>query len=201
MEKFVGYDDIQVSEGFEKLPAGGYKCYIKQARFEDWKSGNGRSLVLCVDIKEGEHKDYYKRNFEGQQKDKKWRGIHRVGLPTNASSEGMKKAFKSFVTVLENSNKGFVFPWGKDDAETCKLLKDKLIGLVFGEEEYFKQDGTIGVSVKPFWPRSYDKVLDAEVPERKKVQGGGSVPNATGTGAAWEPNIPTNTDDDDDLPF
>lgn len=201
MEKFTGYDDIQVNEGFVKLPAGGYKCFIKQAKFEAWKNGNGQSLVLCIDIKEGEYKDYYKKDFEGQTKDKKWRGLARIGVPTNSSSDGMKKAFKSFVTALENSNKGFSFPWGKDDAETCKLLKDKLIGFVFGEEEYYKNDGSIGVSVKPFWPRSYDKVLDAEAPQRKTVQGG-APQQASGSSTAWTPNTPTNNfEDDDDLPF
>lgn len=198
MEKFQGYDDVQVSEGFTKLPAGGYKCFIKQAKFETWKNGNGQSLVLLIDIKEGEYKDYFKKNFEEQTKDKKWRGIHRVGIPTNSSSEGMKKAFKSFVTVLENSNKGFTFPWGKTDEETCKLLKDKLIGLVFGEEEYRKQDGSVGVSVKPFWPRSYDKVLEADVPERKKLEGGSS---ASSSGSGWTPNVPPTDDSEDDLPF
>ena len=197
MQKFDGYDDIQVNEGFTKLPAGGYKCFVKQAKFEAWKNGNGESLVLCIDIKEGDHKDYYKKDFEAQTKDKKWRGIHRVGIPTNTSSDGMKKAFKSFITALENSNKGFTFPWGKTNEETSKLLKDKLIGLVFGEEEYTKQDGAVGVSVKPFWPRSYDKVLDAEIPERKKV--GGGTGQAASTGSAWTPNTPAA--DDDDLPF
>lgn len=199
MKKFNGYDDIQVNEGFVKLPAGGYKCFIKQAKVEKWNNGNGESIVLCVDIKEGEFKDHFKKDFESQTKDKKWRGIHRVGIPTDSSSEGMKKAFKSFVTVLENSNKGFTFPWDKEDADTCKMLKDKLIGLVFGEEEYTKQDGSIGVSVKPFWPRSYDKVLEADVPERKKVQG---ASNTSSSASTWNPSAPSAVDDsDDDLPF
>ena len=200
MEKFAGYDDIQVNEGYVKLPVGGYRCYIKQAKFEQWKNGNGQSLVLCIDIKEGEYKDYYKKDFESQTKDKKWRGVDRIGIPTNQSSDGMKKAFKSFVTSLENSNKNFSFPWGKDDAETCKLLKDKLIGFVFGEEEYYKPDNSIGVSVKPFWPRSYDKVLEAEAPQRKTVQGGAQQQSTGGSSTAWTPST-LHAYDDEDLPF
>lgn len=196
MKKFTGYDDVQVNEGFEKLPAGGYKCYIKQAKIEAWKNGNGQSIVLLIDIKEGEHKDFYKKQFDAQTQDKKWKGVARVGIPTDSSSEGMKKAFKGFVTVLENSNKEFKFPWDKSDEDTCKALKEKLIGFVFGEEEYAKQDGSIGVSVKPWWPRSYDKVEGLEAPERKKLQGTSS----TG-GSSWNPQTPAAPDDDDDLPF
>lgn len=196
MKKFAGYDDVQVNEGFEKLPAGGYKCYIKQAKIEAWKNGNGQSIVLLIDIKEGEHKDFYKKQFDAQTQDKKWKGVARVGIPTDSSSEGMKKAFKGFVTVLENSNKEFKFPWDKSDEDTCKALKEKLIGFVFGEEEYAKQDGSIGVSVKPWWPRSYDKVEGLEAPERKKLQGTSS----TG-GSSWNPQTPAAPDDDDDLPF
>ena len=74
------------------------------------------------------------------------------------------------------------------------MLKDKLIGFVFGEEEYRKQDGSIGVSVKPMYPRSYDKVLEAQVPERKKIQDSGSS-----SSGSWTPSAPQA--DDDDLPF
>lgn len=197
MKKFNGYDEIPVNEGFVKLPAGGYKCFIKQAKVQKWSNGKGESLVLCIDIKEGEFKDHFNKDFESQTKDKKWRGIHRVGIPTDSSSDGMKKAFKGFVTVLENSNKGFTFPWDKEDADTCKALKDKLIGLVFGEEEYKKNDGSIGVNVKPFWPRSYDKVLEADVPMRKKVDDD----SGSSKGNTWNPSTPPATDDDDDLPF
>lgn len=194
MKKFAGYDETQTFGDYEKLPAGGYKCYIKQAKVEKWQNGNGESLVLCIDIKEGEHKDYYKRNFESQTNDKKWKGVARIGIPTDSSSDGMKKAFKGFVTSLENSNKGFTFPWDKSDEDTCKMLKDKLIGFVFGEEEYRKQDGSIGVSVKPMYPRSYDKVLEAQVPERKKIQDSGSSSSGSCTPSAPQA-------DDDDLPF
>lgn len=194
MKKFAGYDETQTFGDYEKLPAGGYKCYIKQAKVEKWNNGNGESLVLCIDIKEGDHKDFYKKNFESQTNDKKWKGVARIGIPVDSSSDGMKKAFKGFVTSLENSNKGFTFPWDKSDEDTCKMLKDKLIGFVFGEEEYKKQNGDIGVAVKPMWPRSYDKVLEAPVPERKKLQ------TSSTNSSSWDPSAQPSTEDEE-LPF
>lgn len=195
MKKFAGYEEAQVFGDNKKLPVGGYKCYIKQAKFEAWKNGNGQSLVLCIDIKEGEYKDFYKKNFEAQTQDKKWKGIYRLAVPTDSSSDNMKSFFKGFVTALENSNKGFEFPWDKSDEDTCKALKDKLIGLVFGEEEYRKQDGNIGTVVKPVRVRSYDKVLEADIPEKKKLQDSGS----SLSGSSWNPSA--QAQDDDDLPF
>ena len=35
------------------------------------------------------------------------------------------------------------------------------------QKEYLKADGTIGVSVKPKFPRSWEKVEEAEIPKRK----------------------------------
>lgn len=196
MKKFAGYDETQAFGDYVSLPAGGYKCYIKQAKIERWQNGNGESLVLCIDIKEGEYKDYYSKNFNEQTSEKKWKGVARIGIPTDASSDGMKRAFKSFITALENSNKGFIFPWDKTENEQFKALKDKLIGFVFGEEEYQKQDGSIGVSVKALWPRSYDRVLDAPIPERKKLK---DSSNSTSGGGFWDPNSAPIKDDE--LPF
>lgn len=198
MKKFAGYDDIQVNEGGKRLPAGPYRCIIKQAKEEERSNKQGTNLVILFDIAEGEYKGHFKEDFDKQTSSKKWRGIFRIGVPDDAASEGLKKFFKSVITSIEKSNPGWMFGW---DDKSVASMKDKKIGFVFGEEEYLK-DGQVKVAIKPFFPRSWDTVLDAEVPERKKVQGGNaSTPtNVAGTGGAWNPSAPA-TDEDDDLPF
>ena len=192
MKKFAGYDDIQVSEGFKILPAGPYRCVIKKATEEARANSEGTNLVILFDIAEGEHKGHFKDDFEKQTSSKKWRGIYRIGVPVDSSSDNLKKFFKSLITSIEKSNSGFKFDF---DDKSVAALKDKKVGFVFREEEYEK-DGKVKVAVKPFFPRSWENVLEAEVPERKTLQGTSS----TG-GSSWNPQTPAAPDDDDDLPF
>lgn len=194
MQKFTGYDEIQVNEGFKVLPAGPYKCIIKKATEEAKQSGKGTNLVILFDIAEGDNKGHFKDDFDKQTNSKKWRGIYRIGVPENSSSEGLKKLFKSLITSIEKSNAGWMFGW---DDKSIASMKDKKIGFVFGEEEYLK-DGQVKVAVKPFFPRTYDTVLDADTPERKKIAGGTTPTSVSGTQSAWTPSAPV---DDDDLPF
>lgn len=197
MQKFDGYENIQVSEGGKKLPAGGYKCIIKNVKIEPWTNGKqGSSLVLAIDILEGEHKDHFKKQFEGQTQNKKWPGTYRTEAPSNTSSEKSKEMFKRLITSIERSNPGFNWDWDE------KKLKDKKVGFVFGEVERNKQDGSgTYMWTEPRWARSLDTVLEAETPVPKMLQGGNNTPtNVAGTGNAWTPNTPT-MEDDDDLPF
>ena len=194
MKKFAGYDDIQVNEGFKILPAGPYRCVIKKATEEARANSEGTSLVILFDIAEGEHKGHFKDDFEKQTSSKKWRGIYRIGVPVDNSSDGLKKFFKSLITSIEKSNPGFKFDF---DDKSVAALKDKKIGFVFGEEEYEK-DGKVKVFIKPFFPRSWESVLDAEVPTRKKLEGASTSSNS---GSGWTPNVPAAIEDDDDLPF
>lgn len=192
MKKFAGYDDIQVNEGFKILPAGPYRCVIKKATEEARANSEGINLVILFDIAEGEHKGHFKDDFEKQTSSKKWRGIYRIGVPVDSSSEGQKKFFKRLITSIEHSNEGYKFDF---DDKSLANMKDKKVGFVFREEEYEKE-GKVKVAIKPWFARSWDGVLDEKVPERKKLQGTSS----TG-GSSWNPQTPTAPDDDDDMPF
>lgn len=199
MQKFDGYENIQVSEGSTKLPAGGYKCIIKQVKIEDWSNGKqGSSLVLAFDILEGEYKDHFKKQFDSQTQNKKWPGTYRTEAPSNASSDKSKEMFKRLITAIERSNPGFNWDWDENK------LKGKKVGFVFGEVERKKQDGSgTYMWTEPRWPRSLDTVLEADIPAPKMLQGNNSsapLTSVAGTPvASWTPNVPV--DDDDDMPF
>ena len=93
--------------------------------------------------------------------------------------------FKAFITAVEESNSGYRF----DDNE--ETLKGKLVGLVIGQEEYRKLDGTIGKRWYINQVRSIQAIKSGKfaVPEFKKLKD-----ESTG----WQPAEST---DDDDLPF
>ncbi|MHC1750708.1 MAG: hypothetical protein AB9856_20745 [Cellulosilyticaceae bacterium] len=198
MQKVDGYENITVSEGNSKLPAGGYKCIVKQVKIEPWSNGKqGSSLVLAIDIIEGEHKDFFKKQFEGQTQNKKWPCTYRTEAITNTSSDKSKEMFKRLITSIERSNAGYNWDWDE------KKLKGKKVGIVFGEVERQKQDGSgTYMWTEPRWARSLDTVLDAEVPAPKMLQGSNTpITSVAGTPvAAWTPNTAAQ-DDDDDLPF
>ena len=74
---------------------------------------------------------------------------------------------KAFITSVENSNPNYTYDWSKD----INQLVDKKIGLVFGWEEYTKQDGTTGVATKLVQFRSIDKVDSVKIPKVKLLDG------------------------------
>ena len=164
MEKLQGYEEAQAITGeYERLEAGGYICKIVSAKEEKSKSGK-RMLVLALDILEGDKKDYFKKRFdENTSPDKKWS----AGAIYRQMLEGEKAAgfLKGLVTSLEASNDGFKWNWDE------KKLKDLKCGAIFGEEEYERLDGSIGISTKIKYIRTIKTIQEGnyKVPEIKKL--------------------------------
>ena len=184
MNKPEGYDSTQAFTGdFETLPGGGHICFIRQAKL-DKTSTDKDVLILLFDIFEGEHKDFYKRDFERRKESKpdaKWQGTYRQ--LTDGKS---LPYFKGMITAIENSNSGYKWNW--DEA----TLKGKVFGGVFGQEEYKGNDGKVHMSTKCRWVRSVEQIRKGtEVPEIKRLAGGN-----TSAGYA-----PIDEQEQDDLPF
>ncbi|MBP3464092.1 MAG: hypothetical protein J6K45_06405 [Clostridia bacterium] len=190
MEKIAGYDEAVALTGeYEVLEPEGYICKVISAKVETSQNGN-EMLVIAFDVETGEHKGIYKRRFDEAVKANndpntkiKWpnNGIHRIML-NNDKAAGF---LKGFMTSVESSNSNFKWDWDE------KKLKDKLFGGIFGEEEYEKNDGSIGTSTKLRWIRSVQAIEDGKykIPDPKKL-------NKSNV------NSPFNEDDDDDdLPF
>lgn len=133
INKPSGYDEAQEYGEFEKLELGGHVCKILQAKVEsyDW----GSVLILLFDIHEGSKSDgFYKRNFDSQGENKKWKGTFRQNLPVDNPTEDKEiktlRGFKTLINCIEKSNSGYKWNW---DEQT---LKGKLFGGVFGRKEY-----------------------------------------------------------------
>lgn len=185
MKKFELFDKVQATQARQQLPTGGYRCKILKAEETEYTWGS--VFVVSFDIAVGEYAGFYKKDFNSQDKDKekKWRGTYRLNLPNGKSEKADEfnaRQFKSFTQAVEKSNPGYKWSW---DEET---LKEKMIGLVFGEEEW-SMNGKTGMTVKARYATSIDEVEKAKVPQPKMINGGSSQV----AGAQAE--------DDDDLPF
>lgn len=187
MEKIKGYEEAKAITGeFEKLEAGGYICKIVSAKEEKSKSGK-RMLVIALDIAEGDRKDYFRNRFnENTNPDKKWP----AGAIYRQMLEGDKAVgfLKGLMTSLEASNDGFKWDWDE------KKLKDLKCGAIFGEEEYEKTDGSVGISTKVKFIRTVKAIQDGnfKVPELKKLPQ---------KGEAFEDFLNSVDSDNEDLPF
>jgi len=130
MKKFNNYDKALESakyKGSAQIPVGAYVCKITNVREEDvdW----GKRLVVAFDVSEGEHKDFFKKQFdESTDENKKWKGIARINEPTDDGSDEddkKKKAFARWTNALEESNSGYSWDW--DETK----WKGKSIGIIF----------------------------------------------------------------------
>ena len=153
-------------ESQQTLAPGGHIVRIANMRQETSRNGKPM-LVVAFDIEEGSEFDgYYKRLHENKKKfdqGAKWGGVIRFML-YNAQG-GTNGFFKGFIGALEESNPGFRWNWEE------RSVTGKLCGMVFGEEEYRKQDGSIGTSVKAQMARSVQAIRDGvEVPAKRCVK-------------------------------
>jgi len=186
MKRYDGYDKAEAYTGeYKTLELGGHICVIKKVTSEE--KDYGTLLRIGFDIAEGEHKGFYQRQFDRKKEtnpDAKWQGMYYQTI-----KQDDLKYFKGFITAIENSNNGFKWDW--DETK----LKGKIFGGVFGEEEYQKNDGTIGKSVKCRFVRSAEQVRKGvEVPEIKKLKGN-DAHSSYSSGHSYADN------DDDELPF
>ena len=132
MKAFNGYDEAKKeaqASASAKLPAGAYVCKVQDVRLEefDW----GSRLIIAYDITEGEFKGFFKKQFdENTSEDKKWKGKTAIYVPKDDGSDKdkiTKRSFASWIDAFEKSNKGFSWDWDE------KKLKDKVVGIVYGE--------------------------------------------------------------------
>ena len=182
MKRLIGIKDVEeATGGFKRPEAGGYVCIITDV--EDFPEKE--YLSIEYDIAEGEFRNYYKeldekRGFWGARFIKSYKDS---ALPF----------FKSFCTAVTESNNKFIF----DGDEYCdeKTLFNKRIGLVLGEEEYQKQDGSLSTRLYVAQTLSVDRIRkgDYKVPELKRLK------ESENDGGSYM-SMPTD-DPMDELPF
>lgn len=153
----------EAGEGGKRLPAGGYVC--KYTSVEDVPAKN--YLYMEFDIAEGEYEGYYEdlEDRLGFWGGRCYRSYTEKALPM----------FKRMCSAVTKSNKRFIF----DGNEHCdeRTLVGKLVGMVFGEEEYIGNDGSTKTRLYVVREVPVDKIRNGEftVPELKKL------PSTSGT--------------------
>lgn len=175
MKPIANYDSIEAqgNEEYKRLVPGGYVCRITKVEDHPDKS----YLYIEFDIAEGEYTGYGASCLERN-------GFTPLRMYRSYSDKAAGM-FKGFIQNAEASNSNYHWEWKEQS------LVGRLIGIVLGEEEYKKQDGSIGTRFN-----SRDKTVDAikngrfKVPEKKTLP----VEQNTTTFTALD-------DSTDDLPF
>ena len=160
-----GYDEVQAVGEFTPIELGGHKLIIKA--LEECKAINGNTyLKVSFDTaSDDKQPNYYADAWKNDTRDqKKWGGVAMV-FPTDMNGK-TSKTFKQFCTSIERSNNSQI-QWG---AGFEASIVGKVIGGVFGEEEYFAQTGEVKVARKLFWWRSVDSIADVTIPNKREVE-------------------------------
>lgn len=146
--------------GTEKLPAGGYVIQIKDVKNEEKNS----RLRMKIDIAEGPHKGFYSRQAE-RFGEWPWRGYMIKSYSKRA--EGF---FAGFLQAVDASNgePKVITENGADEAR----LPGKVLGVVFGEEEYIGNDGAKKTRLYEYGIRTAEEIRNGDftVPEFKKLE-------------------------------
>lgn len=121
------YDKNKRKKSFQQLPKGAYVVKIKDAKQEQWPSGDG-VIRIAFDIAEGEYMGFYQNQFDNNtNEDKKWPmdAVFNLNVPKDGCQQYVWDNWNTFFADLEDSNGGFVF--GGD----LKSLRGKIIGGLF----------------------------------------------------------------------
>lgn len=197
MQKPNDYDNVQAYGEFTPLKLGGHICKIMQVKETKSKAGK-EMLEISLDIAEGEQKDYYAQQYKSDTREnKKWGCVIYQLIKDNDGNTS--RGFKSFITSTENSNNGFKVLWGE---KFVACFKGKLIGGVFGREEYLNTNNEKKFSTKCSQFRSIEAIRNGvEVPEDKLLPSSSTysnlTPSSVGDGFM---NAPTDSTEEE-LPF
>lgn len=185
-------NDWKTARGVEggTRPIGGFVCKIVNAKCEEYNGAE--KLVLALDIAEGENKGYYQKLYEESKKTKSDAAWPCKYGQFFLKKDGSTNPFaKQIINSIEKSNTGYNFA---DNDGNEKTLIGKLVGVIFGEEEWIGNDGNVHTSVKPQMFRSIETIRkgDYVIPDKKKLENQPIRP----LGFAQMQEV-----QDDDLPF
>jgi hypothetical protein len=186
MKQINNFENVQASTGeFNKPTANGYCVEILSVKDVpiDNNTGKGNYLEIEYDICHGEFAGYYTK--QNERFGGKWFANFIRSYKDTAL--GM---FKHFINCVEASNPNYKWDWNE------KGLEHKYLGVVLGEEEYKKNDGTLGVKLVVKDIKTVEQIAtgDFKVPPIKRLT------------AEAKPFVMDNSNfeelaNDDDLPF
>ena len=177
------FDTVQGYGEFTNIAIGGHIMRIMGVEVVKSKEGKEMLKISLDTASDDTQPNYFADKYRRDTRpDKKWGCVmyQLVYDDQGATSRG----FKTFITSVEESNPGFTIAWG-EAFEAC--LKNKRVGAIFREEEYEKNDGTIGKSVKPFAFRSVETIkAGVETPAPKLL----NKPTSSYGNAGYRPQPP-----------
>ena len=174
MEKLKGFETAKVMTGEStQLPKGGYIVKIMDCKEETTDSGY-KYLDFAFDVAEGDFKGHFADIYTAStDENKKWKGTYRTFIPDENSQyyEDNLTRFKTMISNFEESNKGFHWDW--DETK----LKGKIIGIVYGEEEYQPEGKDVLTITKARYFTSVQRIRDGKfkIPQLKKLAGKSSA--------------------------
>lgn len=160
-----GFDKAAAYDGSnERIPAGGYICRILKAWVETTPNGS-EQLALALEIAEGNYTGFFKKQYNSRKENEpnaKWPCIFKqFTLDMNGQTNPY---FKGMLKSIEESNLGYKWDWHEEG------LANKMLGMIFREEEFVARDGNIKTVVRPAFPRSVQRIRDGvEAPEIKRL--------------------------------
>lgn len=169
MIKPQDFDNVQAYTGFQQLEAGGHICRIMN--IEETKSKAGRDMiVIYLDTdKSDKQPEFFTQQYKNNTKaDKKWSNNATVRQLVLDAEGNTNRGFKTFLEMVKESNPGFNIDsiWGNDPLN--KFLKGKLVGGVFGEEEYLNSYSESKFAVKFQNFKTVEEIKKGvEVPKKK----------------------------------
>jgi len=149
-------DQIAQCADVDRQPAGGYVCRIL------WVTNDTSKMYLKVglEIAEGNYAGLFQKIAERSETG------HSPGtLYITLKPEHKFKSLANFLKAVTESNPGYV--WNQDE----NSLVGKIVGYLFGEEEYLSDKGQVLTSVKPFRPMAADKIRSGAfgIPQKKRL--------------------------------
>lgn len=153
--KTINLSNVQEAGQNYALPAGGYVCKITNV--EDVPSKE--YLMVDYDIAEGAYKDYYSKlqAAKGFWGCTAYKSYKETALPM----------LKRFCSAVTKSNPGYIFDAGEQNSDE-KTLKGKFIGIVFYEEEYVGNDGSIKTRLKVDYETDVEKIRNKDFKVKPK---------------------------------
>ena len=191
IKKPKDYENLKNS--YESLTPGGHKCVIKSA--EEKTDGSGRPiLVVYFDTSKDDTQPAYFTNMylKDTRPDKKWSFSGQRTFWED--SEWFESNLSKMTGAIEKSNPD-VEIWKNNELD-LKALKGLKIGVVFGIEEYTKEDHSIGTSTKPRFFCGYDDAFEQAIPKRKEAKPRADAPTVTDYGF-----VDVAEEDTEGLPF
>ena len=165
----ANWKNIKGDDGsFKTLPAGVYKCVVKQAAVKQSKKGK-EMLVICFDIADGEYATYFMDLYAKRHEEAVAKG-EQAKYPNNGCYYQLTQGdflprFKYLIDCIEESNSGYIFTGDE------KSLVGKVFGAVMREEEYESQrDGSIKTTVKCDRIVPVSKIETTKVPDCKRLK-------------------------------